>query len=50
MANEQCPECGRDGYHSPSVTVDAVAVRDVEYGLKVLMITRGPNTTEWAVT
>lgn len=47
MANEQCPKCGRDGYHSPSVTVDAVAVRDGNYGLEVLMIKRGPKPVEW---
>jgi 8-oxo-dGTP diphosphatase len=48
MANEQCPECGRDGYHSPSITVDAVAIRDGEYGLEILMIKRGPKPSEWA--
>ena len=40
---KRCPTCGRDGYHSPSVTVDAVAVRETNNGLELLMIERGPD-------
>ena len=32
---KRCPTCGRDGYHSPSVTVDAVAVRETGNGLEL---------------
>ena len=41
--SNSCPECGRDGYPSPSVTVDAVAARETENGLELLMIERGPD-------
>ena len=44
---KRCPTCGRDGYHSPSVTVDAVAARETEYGLELLMIERGPDPAIW---
>ncbi|MCH2441474.1 MAG: NUDIX hydrolase [Candidatus Thalassarchaeum sp.] len=45
--SNSCPECGRDGYHSPSVTVDAVAARETENGLELLMIERGPDPAVW---
>lgn len=45
--NKRCPTCGRDGYHSPSVTVDAVAARETENGLELLMIERGPDPAIW---
>ena len=44
---KRCPTCGRDGYNSPSVTVDAVAARETENGLELLMIERGPDPAEW---
>ena len=44
---KRCPTCGRDGYHSPSVTVDAVAARETNNGLELLMIERGPDPAEW---
>ena len=47
MANEKCTECGRDGYRSPSVTVDAVAARETDNGLELLMIERGANPAVW---
>ncbi len=47
-ATSQCPKCGRDGYRSPSVTVDAVAARETSAGLELLMIERGPNPPVWA--
>ncbi|MED6313378.1 MAG: NUDIX hydrolase [Candidatus Thermoplasmatota archaeon] len=45
--SNRCPECGRDGYHSPSVTVDAVAARETENGLELLMIERGLDPAVW---
>tara|TARA_B100000902_G_scaffold555_1_gene690 strand:+ start:9614 stop:10066 length:453 start_codon:yes stop_codon:yes gene_type:complete len=47
MANEKCTVCGRDGYRSPSVTVDAVALRRGVEGLELLMIERGPEPPVW---
>ena len=44
---KRCPTCGRDGYHSPSVTVDAVAARETNNGLELLMIERGPDPAVW---
>ncbi len=47
MGNERCDQCGRDDYHNPSVTVDAIATRDGQEGLELLMIQRGPEPPEW---
>ncbi len=47
MANEKCTECGRDGYRNPSVTVDAVASRETNNGIELLMIERGPAPAVW---
>ena len=47
MAVERCAKCGRDGYHSPSVTVDAIATRNWDEKLELLMIKRGPEPPEW---
>ena len=47
MANETCIECGRDDYRKPSVTVDAVALRESANGAEVLMIKRGKYPPEW---
>jgi len=43
-----CLQCGRDSYRSPSVTVDAVATRETDDGLELLMIERGPDPSVWA--
>ena len=48
LVGQRCPECGRDGYRSPSVTVDAVAARETAEGLELLMIQRGPEPAVWA--
>tara|TARA_B110000008_G_scaffold116821_1_gene119575 strand:- start:411 stop:863 length:453 start_codon:yes stop_codon:yes gene_type:complete len=47
MAAERCDKCGRDDYQSPSVTVDAIATRNVSDSLELLMIKRGPQPPEW---
>ena len=47
MVAERCSKCGRDDYHSPSVTVDAIATRNEAENLEFLMITRGPEPPEW---
>tara|TARA_Y100001970_G_scaffold121994_1_gene151243 strand:+ start:10646 stop:11098 length:453 start_codon:yes stop_codon:yes gene_type:complete len=47
MANEKCNICGRDGYRSPSITVDAVAIRNGVDGRELLMIERGPDPPVW---
>ena len=44
---KRCEECGRDDYQNPSVTVDAVATREGEKGLEILMIKRGKDPKEW---
>ena len=44
---KRCEECGRDDYQNPSVTVDAVATRDGNEGLELLMIKRGKEPQEW---
>ena len=44
---KRCELCGRDDYQNPSVTVDAVATREGEKGLEVLMIKRGKDPKEW---
>ena len=41
MVGDACYHCGRDSYRSPSVVVDAVATRDTERGMEVLLIRRG---------
>ena len=38
MAVERCSKCGRDDYQSPSVTVDAIATRNRNEDLELLMI------------
>ena len=47
MGSERCLQCGRDDYHTPSVTVDAIATRDGLEGLELLMIKRGPEPPDW---
>ena len=47
MAAERCDKCGRDDYQSPSVTVDAIATRNISDSLELLMVKRGPQPPEW---
>ncbi|MBT3601329.1 MAG: NUDIX hydrolase [Euryarchaeota archaeon] len=47
MAVERCSKCGRDDYQSPSVTVDAIATRNRNEDLELLMIKRGSKPPEW---
>ena len=47
MAADRCDKCGRDDYQSPSVTVDAIATRNIDDSLELLMIKRGPQPSEW---
>ena len=47
MVAKRCEECGRDDYQNPSVTVDAVATREGNDGLELLMIKRGEDPKEW---
>ena len=47
MVPERCSTCGHDGYRSPSLTVDAIAIRTTERGKEVLMIKRGRSPPEW---
>ena len=47
MAADRCDKCGRDDYQSPSVTVDAIATRNIGDSLELLMIKRGPQPSEW---
>ena len=50
MGNDACHHCGRDSYRSPSVAVDAVALREGDSGTEVLLIRRGkePYKGMWA--
>ncbi len=50
MEGDACHHCGRDSYRSPSVAVDAVALREGESGTEVLLIKRGkdPSKDMWA--
>ena len=47
MAADRCDKCGRDDYQSPSVTVDAIATRNIDESLELLMIKRSPQPPEW---
>ena len=47
MAAERCSKCGRDDYQTPSVTVDAIATRNIDDKLESLMIKRGSKPPEW---
>ena len=50
MGDDACHHCGRDSYQSPSVAVDAVALREGDMGTEVLLIKRGqePSRGMWA--
>lgn len=50
MGDDACHHCGRDSYRSPSVAVDAVALRESDSGTEVLLIRRGkdPSKGKWA--
>ena len=50
MGNDACSHCGRDSYRSPSVAVDAVALRGEGPETEVLLIRRGqePYKGMWA--
>ena len=41
MGSESCDSCGRDGYNSPAVAVDAVALREGREGTEAILIRRG---------
>jgi 8-oxo-dGTP diphosphatase len=47
MVNDNCDKCGRDDYRNPSVTVDAVVLRESLKGTEFLLIERGPSPPEW---
>ena len=47
MENDRCDECGHHGYNNPAVAADAVALRQVDSRVEVLLIRRGSEPEIW---